>query len=39
MTGAEGYLDAGGDCAVVLCWQRGFGPGSDAPVHMGWAQV
>ena len=24
---------------VVLCWQQGFGPGSDAPVHMDFAQV
>ena len=33
------YLDASGDRVVVLCWQRGLGPGSDVPVHMDWAQV
>jgi ketosteroid isomerase-like protein len=37
--GVEEYLDAGGDSVVVLCWQQGFGPGSDAPVHMDFAQV
>jgi ketosteroid isomerase-like protein len=38
-TGVEEYLDAGGDCVVVQCWQRAFGPGSDAPVHMEWTQI
>jgi ketosteroid isomerase-like protein len=37
--GVEEYLDAGGERVVVLCWQQGFGPGSDAPVHMDFAQV
>jgi uncharacterized protein len=38
-TGVDEYLDAGGDCVVALCWQQGFGPGSDAPVRMDWTQV
>jgi hypothetical protein len=36
--GVEEYLDAGVD-RVVLCWHQGSGPGSDAPVHMDFAQV
>ena len=38
-TGVDEYIDAGDDCVVVLCWQQGFGPGSDAPVRMEWTQV
>jgi ketosteroid isomerase-like protein len=37
--GVEEYLDDGRDSVVVLCWQQGFGPGSDAPVHMDFAQI
>jgi ketosteroid isomerase-like protein len=37
--GVEEYLDGGGDRVVVLCWQQGFGPGSDVPVHMDFAQI
>jgi ketosteroid isomerase-like protein len=28
--GVEEYLDAEGDRVLVLCWQRGFGPGHAA---------
>ena len=37
--GVDEYVDVGGDRVLVLCWQRGFGPGSHAPVEMEWAQV
>ena len=38
-TGVEEYLDAEGDRVLVLCWQRGFGPGSHVPVQMDFAQL
>ena len=38
-SGADDIQDAGGDRVLVLCWQRGFGPGSEAPVRMDWAQI
>ena len=38
-SGAEKILEAGGDRVVVICWQQGFGPGSEVPVHMDWAQI
>src|SRR5829696_5879527 len=38
-SGAEKILEAGGDRVVVICWQQGFGPGSEVPVHMNWAQI
>ena len=38
-TGVEEYIDAGGDRVLVLCWQRGFGPDSQAPVQMDFAQL
>jgi ketosteroid isomerase-like protein len=38
-TGVDEIIDAGGDCVVVLCWQQGVGPGSDAPGRMEWTQV
>ena len=37
--GVEEYLDADGDRVLVLCWQRGFGPGSHVLVQMDWAQI
>ena len=37
--GVEEYLDARGERVIVLCWQQGFGPGSDVPVHMDFAQI
>ena len=37
--GVDEYVDVGGDRVLVLCWQRGFGPDSHAPVLMEWAQV
>jgi uncharacterized protein len=38
-TGVEEYIDAGGDCVVVLCWQQAIGPGSDVQVRMEWTQI
>ena len=23
----------------MICWQQGFGPGSEVPVRMEWAQI
>jgi ketosteroid isomerase-like protein len=37
--GVEEYLDVDGDRVLVLCWQRGFGPGSHVPVEMDFAQL
>jgi mannose-6-phosphate isomerase-like protein (cupin superfamily)/ketosteroid isomerase-like protein len=37
--GVEEYIDAGHDRVLVICWQRGYGPGSHVPVQMDWAQV
>jgi ketosteroid isomerase-like protein len=37
--GVEEYLDVDGDRVLVLCWQRGFGPGSHVPVQMDFAQL
>ena len=37
--GADEYVDVGGDRVLVLCWRRGFGHDSHAPVLMEWAQV
>jgi ketosteroid isomerase-like protein len=37
--GAEEYLDAERDQVLVLCWQRGFGPGSRVPVEMDFAHL
>jgi len=38
-SGADEIRDAGGDRVLVLCWQQGFGPGSEARVRMDWAQL
>lgn len=38
-SGVEKYIDVGDDRVLVLCWQRGFGAGSHAPVEMDWAQI
>jgi len=37
--GVEEYIDAGDDRVLVVCWQRGYGPGSHVPVQMDWAQI
>ena len=37
--GAEEYLDAGDGRVLVICWQRGLGPGGHVPVQMDWAQI
>ena len=37
--GVDEYLDAEGDRVLVVCWQRGFGPGSHVPVQMDFAQL
>ena len=36
---AEEYVDGDGDRVVALCWQRGFGAGSQVPVEMDLATV
>ena len=28
-----------GDRVLVTCWQQGYGPGSEVPVRMDWAQI
>ncbi|HEX3277147.1 MAG TPA: nuclear transport factor 2 family protein [Thermoleophilaceae bacterium] len=38
-SGVEEYLEVDGDRVLVLGWQRGFGPGSNVPVHMDFAQL
>ena len=35
--GADEYLAVGDDRVLIVCWQRGFGPGSHVPVRMDWA--
>jgi ketosteroid isomerase-like protein len=37
--GVEEILDVDEDRVLVLCWQRGVGPGSQAPVEMDFAQL
>jgi ketosteroid isomerase-like protein len=37
--GADQYLDVDDDQVLVLCWQRGIGTGSHAPVEMAFAQI
>ncbi len=37
--GVEEYLDAGDGRVLVICWQRGYGPGSHVPVQMDFAQI
>jgi ketosteroid isomerase-like protein len=37
--GVDDVVDVGDDRVVVLAWQRGYGPGSHAPVEMEWAQI
>jgi hypothetical protein len=37
--GAEEYLDIDNERVLVLCWQRGFGSGSQVPVEMDFAQL
>ena len=37
--GADKFIDVDGDRVVVMCWQRGFGTGSHAPVEMDYAVV
>jgi ketosteroid isomerase-like protein len=37
--GVESYIEVGDDRVLVLCWQRGVGPGSHVPVHIDMAQV
>ena len=37
--GVEEYVAAGDGRVLVICWQRGYGPGSHVPVQMDWAQV
>lgn len=36
---ADEFIDAADDRVVVLARQRGYGPDSQAPVEMQWAQV
>jgi len=38
-SGTERVQDAGGDRVLVTCWQKGYGPGSEVPVRMDWAQI
>ena len=35
--GADEYLGVGDDRVLIVCWQRGSGPGSHVPVRMDWA--
>jgi ketosteroid isomerase-like protein len=37
--GVEESLDVDDERVLVLCWQRGFGPGSEVPVQMDFAQL
>ncbi len=37
--GAEKYIDVDYERVLVLCWQRGVGRDSHAPVRMDWAQL
>jgi ketosteroid isomerase-like protein len=37
--GVEEYIDVDHERVLVLCWQRGYGPGSHVPVQMDWAQI
>ena len=37
--GVEEYIDIDDERVLVICWQRGYGPGSQVPVQMDYAQV
>ena len=37
--GVDEYIDVDDERVLVICWQAGYGKGSQVPVRMDWAQV